>query len=215
MKDYTSPLWSSSALLTVDMQREFSLPEGAMFIPGTSEILPAMARLTRAFRAAGLPIVHIVRIYLEDGSNVDLCRRAAIEEGPAMAPPGSDGSQIVPELLPSESVRLDADLLLEARAQSIGPNEWIIYKSRFGAFYKTSLEEHLRNLGVTTTVMCGCNFPNCPRTTLYEASERDFRIVFVRDAVSGVYEKGLEELRNIGVTILTADKCIEAIDGSA
>src|SRR3989442_358297 len=35
-------------------------------------------------------------------------------------------------------------------------------------------------LGISTLVCCGCNFPNCPRTSLYEASERDFRLVFCR-----------------------------------
>ena len=52
----------------------------------------------------------------------------------------------------------------------------------------------------------GCNFPNCPRTSIYEASERDFRVVVVEDAISGIYERGKEELRNIGVTIATAEE---------
>ena len=34
-------------------------------------------------------------------------------------------------------------------------------------------------------MFCGCNFPNCPRTSIYEASERDFRVVLARDAISG------------------------------
>ena len=36
MKDYTSPMWTSSALLTVDVQREFSTPQGGMLIPGNA-----------------------------------------------------------------------------------------------------------------------------------------------------------------------------------
>jgi hypothetical protein len=68
-------------------------------------------------------------------------------------------------------------------------------------FYRTPLEGHLRELDVDTVVVCGCNFPNCPRTTIYEASERDFHIVFVPDAASGVYRRGLVELKGIGVAI--------------
>ena len=52
----------------------------------------------------------------------------------------------------------------------------------------------------------GCNFPNCPRTSIYEASERDFRVLLVEDAVSGLYERGKEELRNIGVSMARADE---------
>jgi hypothetical protein len=49
---------------------------------------------------------------------------------------------------------------------------------------------------------------SAPRTTIYEASERDFQIVFVRDATSAVYDRGLEELRGIGVVVQDADECL-------
>jgi hypothetical protein len=42
---------------------------------------------------------------------------------------------------------------------------------------------------------------------------RDFRIVLVTDAVSGVYEKGLEELRNIDVSLMTTAECIDWMSG--
>jgi nicotinamidase-related amidase len=83
-----------------------------------------------------------------------------------------------------------------------------MYKPRWGAFYGTPLEEHLRSLGVNTVIIAGCNFPNCPRTTIYEASERDFRIVLAQDATSQTYEKGLEELNSIDVSIMDTDTCI-------
>jgi nicotinamidase-related amidase len=57
----------------------------------------------------------------------------------------------------------------------------------------------------------GCNFPNCPRTSIYEASERDFRIVLVEDAVSGLYERGTEEMRNIGVRLMSTNELEEAV----
>lgn len=54
----------------------------------------------------------------------------------------------------------------------------------------------------------GNNFPNCPRTSIYEASERDFKLGLVTDAMSRVYEQGIEELENIGVTMLTAVRTV-------
>lgn len=74
-------------------------------------------------------------------------------------------------------------------------------------WYGTGMEEHLRELQANTLVICGCNFPNCPRATIYEASERDFRIVLVPDATSGVYPQGLAELTGIGVAIWDSSKC--------
>ena len=81
----------------------------------------------------------------------------------------------------------------------------MIYKPRWGAFFQTPLEKHLKRVGVDTLVFCGCNFPNCPRTSIYEASERDFRLILIEDAVSGLYDKGAEEMRKIGVVVMTTE----------
>ena len=72
-----------------------------------------------------------------------------------------------------------------------------------GAFFQTPLEGHLERNGINTLVFSGCNFPNCPRTSIYEASERDFRVVLARDAVSGLCDKGVDELVGIGVTVMS------------
>jgi nicotinamidase-related amidase len=102
-------------------------------------------------------------------------------------------------------VKLDPDLLLSGKIQQIHDREGVIYKPRWGAFYNTPLEEHLKKLAVNTLILVGCNFPNCPRTSIYEASERDFKLVLVEDAVSGIYPKGMEEMVNIGVRIMTTE----------
>jgi nicotinamidase-related amidase len=206
--DYVAPDWARPALITIDTQRDFTVPGGPFVIPGTLEIVPAMARLGRAFRARGRPVVHVVRLYLADGTNADLCRRDDIERGQRMGVPGTAGAELMDDLLPPPGASLDATSLLAGERQPVGPREWIMYKPRWGAFYGTRLEEHLRALDVDTVVVCGCNFPNCPRATIYEASERDFRLVLAIDAVSGLYERGMEELRNIGVSLLRADECL-------
>jgi nicotinamidase-related amidase len=105
----------------------------------------------------------------------------AIEGGKQVVIAGSDGAELMDELKPSNTIRLNSNLLLSGNLQQIGSKEWIMYKSRWDAFYKTALEKHLYNLGINTVVVCGCNYPNCPRTTIYEASERDFRIVLAAD----------------------------------
>jgi hypothetical protein len=43
---------------------------------------------------------------------------------------------------------------------------------------------------------------------MYEASERDFRVVAIEDAISGFYERG-SELIGIGVSVLRAEEFIE------
>jgi nicotinamidase-related amidase len=183
--DYLAPDWSSPALVTIDTQVD-TLDGQALEIPGTSAALPQIVALAAAFRDAGRPIVHVVRLYRRDGSNVDICRRSIVEAGGEILAPESSGSQLAPEIVERPSFELEADKLLEGRLQQAGPGEVVIYKPRWGAFYETPLEDHLRRHGVSTIVFCGCNFPNCPRTSIYEASERDFRVVLAEDAVSGL-----------------------------
>lgn len=207
---YTSPDFSSAALITIDTQRDV-LDGAPLEIAGTSAALDPMRTLVEAFRTAGRPVVHIVRLYRSDGANVDLCRRRGVEKGARILAPGTQGSQLAPPLLPAPDLSLDDELLLDGGVQALGPGESVIYKPRWGAFYETPLEEHLREQDVTTLVFCGCNFPNCPRTSIYEASERDFRVVLARDAISGLYERGEEELAGIGVHLANAAELAERL----
>lgn len=202
ISSYLTPHASSSALVLVDVQRDFYADDGPVRIDGTAAAIPAMARLADLFRRHRRPIVHVVRLYLPDGTNVDPVRRYAVESGIGILVPGSEGARIAPELLPGP-VELDHDRLLAGQLQEIGPAEHVMYKPRWGAFYGTGLEAHLRASEVDTVVFAGCNFPNCPRTSIYEASERDFRIILVSDAISGLYPRGAEECRAIGVQVRT------------
>ena len=215
MNDYITPDRQHSALLIIDVQRDFTLMDATAKIPGTLQAVQYIQRLVQLYREHHYPIIHIIRLYRADGSNVDLCRRHAIENGKQIVIPGSDGAELMDELKPSFDIRIDPNLLLSGNFQQIGSMEWIMYKPRVGAFYNTLLEKHLHNLDINTVVVCGCNFPNCPRTTIYEASERDFRIILAKDATSLIYGIGLQELRNIGVSLADTDECIAWLEDSS
>jgi nicotinamidase-related amidase len=215
MDEHTAPHFATSALVTIDVQRDV-LDGGPLEIPGTSAALPAMQLLVDAFREEGRPIVHMVRLYPPNGSDADRCRRAALAGGARILLAGSDGAELAAQLVPPapaspESTRLDPELLLSGRAQRLTASEHVLYKPRWGAFYRTPLEAHLRDLGVDTLVFVGANFPNCPRSSIVEASERDFRVVCVCDAVSGLYDQAVVELDGIGVAVLRAFAVREAL----
>jgi nicotinamidase-related amidase len=210
---YTRPDLSSAALVIIDAQCDF-LDGQPLEIPGTSAVLPNIKLLLNAFKGRMKPVIHIVRIYRRDGSNVDLCRKAAVEGGKPLLLEGSDGCQIAPGVLSSSEATLDFPLLLAGRIQYLSPGEVVIYKPRWGAFYRTPLDDYLKESGVSTLVFAGCNFPNCPRTSIYEASERDYRVVVVTDAMSGLYELGRNEIRNIGVELLDTQTLLREIEQS-
>ena len=198
--EYTRPQFDRVALLTIDMQAE--VISGPHAIPGTEQVLPAVASLARAFRDARRPIVHIVRLYLPDGSNADLCRRSEVAAGRGFLGAYSPQSRLASALVPAGAPPLDPGLLLSGTAQSLGDREHVLYKPRWSAFYQTALQQHLDGLGVTTLVVAGCNYPNCPRTTVYDASARDYRLVIAEDAVSGFSDHARREMTGIAAWCL-------------
>src|SRR5258706_1615289 len=174
MRDYLSPERQRVALLTIAAQRDFFLPNSPAKVGGSMAVVPSMVRLVEGFRQRGRPIVRGIRLYRCDGSNVELCNRASIEEGQRIVMPGTLGAELVDRLKPDQQQRLDSSQLFEGKLQELGRHEWIMYQPRWSAFYQTPLEDHLRHLGVTTLVISGCNFPNGPLATVYAACNRDF-----------------------------------------
>ncbi len=212
MGKYTDPQIIKSALITIDTQNDFTLDKAPAQIAGTSGVIPNMVRLLESYRKNGLPIIHVIRLYLQDGSNVDICRKQIIEEGKQIVAPNSDGAELVNELKPDVATKLNADVLLSGELQQIGNNEFVMYKPRWGAFYGTALEEFLKEHEVNTVVFLGCNYPNCPRTSIYEASERDYRVVLVKDAMSQLYQKGEEEMQNICISLMKTNEIETLLD---
>ncbi|MEE9575631.1 MAG: isochorismatase family cysteine hydrolase [Gammaproteobacteria bacterium] len=211
MDNYTRPDFKNSALITIDVLRD-TLDKQPLEIPGTSAVLPKIKQLLDLYRENKKPIVHIIRIYKDDASNVDLCRRELVKNGKKIFIKNSLGAELAQELFEDDSVRYDSNMLLNGEIQEISENEVIIYKPRWGAFYNTPLDNYLKNIGVSTLVFSGCNFPNCPRTSIYEASERDYKIALAEDAISGLYEQGKTELVNIGVLVESTNNIISLID---
>ena len=208
---HITPDLARSALIVIDAQVDF-LDGGANPIEGTTAVLPAIRSLLAAHRGAGRPIVHVVRLY--DGEDVDRPRRTAIDAGAALVRPGSRGSQIAPELRAAGQPDLDPATLLAGRVQQLGAGEVALWKPRWNAFHRTSLDAHLTGLGVDTVVVAGCNYPNCPRASVYGASERDYRILIASDAISGVVALHLEEATRIGAVHAEAAAIVTGVASS-
>ncbi|RVW09177.1 cysteine hydrolase [Prescottella agglutinans] len=211
LDDHVLPHLNSSALLVIDMQNDFA-DDGPCPVPGTAGLVPRLRTLLDAYRHAGRPIVHVVRLY--DGDDVDRVRRTAITRDDApIARPGTTGSRILSGLLPPGAPALDPTLLTAGTFQAAGPHETVMWKPRWSAFHRTDLDAHLQRAAIDTVVVAGCNFPNCPRSTLFDASCRDYRLVLATDATSRITPDRLADARSIGVVPLTVAE-IAAVVGT-
>ena len=184
------------ALLIIDMQREFVLPGAPLCVAGALPSVPVVRRLLDRARDRGWPGFHVVREHAPDGGDAEPCRRHLFRAGGGVCVAGTTGAAVVDELTPL-------------------PGERKLVKTRFSGFYRTSLEDELRALGVSTVLVAGTQYPNCVRGTAVDALYRDFRVIVVSDACSAqtpeVAEANIRDMRGMGIVCEPLDRLPELL----
>ena len=172
----------TTALLIIDMQRDFVMPGGFGEALG-NDVTPLQATLAptrkvlETARKMGMMVIHTReghRPDLNDCPPTKLVRgRGKTRIGDAgpmgrILVRGEVGHDIVPELYPIEG-------------------ETVIDKPGKGAFYATDLELILRNHGIKTLIVCGVTTEVCVNTTVREANDRGFNCVVLEDCVGSYF----------------------------
>ncbi|MEI6520837.1 MAG: isochorismatase family protein, partial [bacterium] len=60
------------ALLIIDMQNDFVLPDAPVCVAGAYATIPSICKLLDLFRKKKSPIFHIIREYRADGSELNI-----------------------------------------------------------------------------------------------------------------------------------------------
>jgi biuret amidohydrolase len=189
-----------TAVVTSEIQRGVigdlsALPELAK---QGREIIPHVARLVEAARAAGAQIIHCIAERRADNKGMN--RNARLFGYMAKAEPkllpGSPATDIVPEVKPHES-----DLVLP-RLHGLSP------------FSGTELDFVLRNLDVTTLVAVGVSVNVAITNLTFDAVNAGYQVVIPVDAVAGTPKDYVEQvfehtLRNVA-TLTTTGELIKA-----
>jgi biuret amidohydrolase len=169
---------AKTALLVIDMQRDFLLPEGYAAQAGL-DIAPLVAtirpigKLLSVGRVAGLLIVHTREGHLPDLSDcppykLERSRRANAEIG-SKGPLG--------RLLVRGEVGHDFVDALRPLAGEI-----VIDKPGYSAFAHTALQQVLTRRGVETLIITGVTTEVCVSSTLRTAVDLGYRCITVSDA---------------------------------
>jgi len=167
-----------TALLVIDMQRDFLLPEGYAAQAGL-DIAPLVAairpieKLLAVGRKAGLLIVHTREGHVPDLSDcppykLERSRRAGAEigsKGPLgrLLVRGEPGHDFVEALRPLE-------------------REIVIDKPGYSAFVHTGLQQMLTKRGIETLILTGVTTEVCVSSTLRTAIDLGYRCITVSDA---------------------------------
>jgi len=189
--------WAATALVIIDMQRDFLEPGGFGETLGNdvSQLARAIepcANVLGAARNAEILVVHTREGHLPDLSDAPPAKIARGAPSRRIGDPGpmgrilirgEAGHDIVSELYPLDS-------------------EIVIDKPGKGAFYATELGDVLQKYGIENLLVCGVTTEVCVNTTVREANDRGYRCVVLADCCASYFpefhEMGLKMIKAQG-----------------
>jgi ureidoacrylate peracid hydrolase len=167
-----------TALVVIDMQNDFIADEGLIAREGrdvsqAKEMAEHLPKLIEAARAAGVFVVFVRNVYTSEQnfylSDVWLEQAARKRAGGytriRVCAAGSWGGDFYGDVRPK-------------------PNDPIVTKHRYSAFYNTDLDTILRANGIRTVVFTGVVTDVCVETSAREAFLRDYYVVVARDGTA-------------------------------
>ena len=200
----------TTAVLTMELQRGVVGPSAMLQAlvehVASSGTVEAAARVCAAAREVGSRVVHCTAAHRADGAGATenskifaMSERLRKEQGILPTEIGTDGAKLMPQL--GEDPR---DITL-ARMHGMTP------------FTSTSLDQMLRNLGVTTLVVTGVSVNLGVLGMCLSAQDLGYQAVLVRDAVAGVppeYAEAVIENTLSLITTLTTSEELCAVWGN-
>jgi nicotinamidase-related amidase len=182
---------ASTALVVIDMQRDFLLPGGFGESLGNDvgqlrRTISPLAALMSFWRGEGLPIIHTREGHLPDLSDcppAKLSRGAIGQQGAfgRILIRGEYGHDIIDELQPVDG-------------------EAVVDKPGKGAFYATELQDLLAKDGIKSLLVAGVTTEVCVHTTVREANDRGYECLVLADCVGSYFP----ELQRVGPEMIAA-----------
>jgi ureidoacrylate peracid hydrolase len=167
----------STALLVVDMQIGFCHPNGAVAsrldIGSHRAIIPHVESLVAAAHDTGVAVFWSRQEHLR--GDAALKRHRLADHLTKL------------DYVPCLRGTWDAELLDDLKS-AVGPDDVVIVKHRASAFYNTTLEVHLRMLGIDTLIITGVSTSYCVDSTIRDGYARDFDLVIVEDACAAPWQ---------------------------
>jgi ureidoacrylate peracid hydrolase len=190
---------TSTALVIIDVQNDFALPQGVCGQVGDdiSPVAPMVARLKALIdtaRKAGVLIVFVRTIYDEAVLSPSLAEQYLRRGYPnSICLSGTHGAEFYGGIGPQDA-----------------PNEVLVTKHRYSAFWGSPIDLVLRRNGIRTVVLTGIATEVCVESTARDAFFRDYQVVVPEDCV-GCYSEDRQQAalvviaRSFGVVTVSSE----------
>lgn len=154
---------NKSALLVIDAQKIYSLPDSELCVYGAEDILNNINDVIRSFKEKGEDIIYVRHIHKADGSDSGHMWDFAGEQ------------EEIGFLDGTEEVEYMDNLVRESDSSEI-------IKHRYSSFSGTDLQKHLHSLKIERLAIVGFMTNFCCESTAREAHDKDFLVDFIEDA---------------------------------
>jgi len=198
--DLVRALRRPAALLVVDMQNDYCLPEGIIGSLGFDVSgSPALAERLNRFLGE-----------TRSGIGIRIFARTVI-------PPWLRSPALVEQYSRSPLAREILPHLSDWYGVSPGPEDIVVQKHRYSAFVGTNLDAILRAKGVETVVVTGVTTEVCVESTVRDAFMRDYAVIVVSDCTQATTPE--RQTHSLGVMdtffarVHTGNEIIAALSG--
>jgi len=165
----------AAAFVVVDMQNDFVRVGAPLEVPDTRITIAPIQRVLERFRQAGRPVVFTRFIAAP--------RETLLWKwSPQIYPPTNCCHRGFRRRY--EDIRSERECIAIIDELSPRPNEYVVDKFGYGAFFRTNLEDILRAERVDTVAVCGTVTQICVEETARESFHLGFKTVVLSDAVS-------------------------------
>jgi nicotinamidase-related amidase len=179
-----NPLNSTdTALLIIDMQRDFLDPRGyaaaaKLNVVSLRQAIPAVIALLQAARLQRMLIIYTREGHLPDLSDCHPAKLARSRAaGAEIGSPGPLGRLLV---------RGEAGHGIIDRLAPL-PGETVIDKPGYGSFHQTDLEQQLQARGIRNLILTGVTTEVCVHSTLREGVDRGYNCILVSDGCASAH----------------------------
>ena len=193
----------------VDVQADFMLPGGKLYVPGAEKLLPNIRKLTDAARRG--------QVFLVSHGDFHPVNDPEFQHFPPHCLKGSPGAELLPEALTDNYVRLENDPRLKLPEDLSKYQQIILEKQTLDVFESCHADDLVERIGNTAEfVVFGVVTEYCVSCAVKGLLKRKRRVAVVRDAIETlapeVGNKTLAELQSLGATLVTTDEILAKLD---
>ncbi len=189
----------------VDVQADFMLPGGKLYVPGAEKLLPNIRNLTDAARRG--------EVFLVSHGDFHRANDPEFKQFPPHCIKGTAGAELVPEALTDNFVQVENDVNAKLPGDLSQYQQIILEKQTLDIFESLHANDLVERLGdAAEFVVFGVVTECCVSYAVKGLLKRKRRVAVVRDAIETlapeVGEKTLAEFRGLGVRLVTTDEVL-------